>query len=376
MAGSFSSRRLRALFTKEMLQVLRDPSTILIAVFFPIMLVFLFGYGVSLDTSVVKLGLLQQSGGSASLSLASAYVNSPYFDVKQSNDKEALFDDLTAGRIRGIVTIPADFDRRYAATRKTAKVQIITDGSNPSTANFVSAYAQGVHAQWLASESVQDDKKRSGGIQVLPQFWYNTALTSRNFLVPGSFSVILTMIGSLLTALVVAREWERGTMEALIATPVTIPEFIITKMVPYFILGLITATICTLMAVFIFDVPFRGSILALYALYAAFLMPALGQGLLISAALKNQFVASQVALLTGFLPAFLLSGFIFEISSMPKWIQVITYAVPARYLIPPLQSLFLTGNVWALLLPNIAILLGFGALFFILIFRVTKKTLD
>lgn len=376
MPGRFSSRRLRALFVKETLQVLRDPSTILIAVFLPIMLVFLFGYGVSLDTSVVKLGLVQQSGGSASHRLASAYVNSPYFDVKQSNDKDALFDDLTAGRIRGIVTIPTDFDRRYAASGRTAKVQIITDGSNPSTANFVSAYAQGVHAQWLASESAQDKRARSGGIRLLQQFWYNTSLTSRNFLVPGSFAVILTMIGSLLTALVVAREWERGTMEALIATPVTIPEFIITKMIPYFILGLIAATICTLMAVFIFGVPFRGSILALYALYAAFLMPALGQGLLISAALKNQFVASQVALLTAFLPAFLLSGFIFEIGSMPKWIQAITYAVPARYLIPPLQSLFLTGNVWALMLPSIAILLGFGVLFFILIFRVTKKSLD
>lgn len=376
MASRLSSRRLRALFAKEMLQVLRDPSTILIAVFLPIMLVFLFGYGVSLDTSVVKLGLVQQSSGSASISLASTYVNSPYFDVKQSNDKDALFDDLTAGRIRGIVTISADFDRRYAATGKAAKVQIITDGSNPSTANFVSAYAQGVHAQWLDSESAQTGNVRSGGINVLPQFWYNTALTSRNFLVPGSFAVILTMIGSLLTALVIAREWERGTMEALIATPVTIEEFIITKMIPYFILGLIAATICTLMAIFIFSVPFRGSIFALYALYAAFLIPALGQGLLISAALKNQFVASQVALLTAFLPAFLLSGFIFEISSMPDWIQAITYAVPARYLIPPLQSLFLTGNVWALLLPNIAILLGFGSLFFVLIFRVTKKSLD
>lgn len=376
MASRLSSRRLRALFAKEMLQVLRDPSTILIAVFLPIMLVFLFGYGVSLDTSVVKLGLVQQSSGSASLSLASTYVNSPYFDVKQSNDKDALFDDLTAGRIRGIVTISADFDRRYAATGKAAKVQIMTDGSNPSTANFVSAYAQGVHAQWLDSESAQTGNVRSGGINVLPQFWYNTALTSRNFLVPGSFAVILTMIGSLLTALVIAREWERGTMEALIATPVTIEEFIITKMIPYFILGLIAATICTLMAIFIFSVPFRGSIFALYALYAAFLIPALGQGLLISAALKNQFVASQVALLTAFLPAFLLSGFIFEISSMPDWIQAITYAVPARYLIPPLQSLFLTGNVWALLLPNIAILLGFGSLFFVLIFRVTKKSLD
>ena len=162
MAAQFSSRRLRALFVKEVLQVLRDPSTILIAVFLPIMLVFLFGYGVSLDTSAVKLGLVQQSGGSASVSLTSAYVNSPYFDVKQSNDKDALFDDLTAGRIRGIVTIPSDFDRLYAATGKSAQVQVITDGSNPNTANFVSAYAQGVHAQWLASEGAQDDSARSG----------------------------------------------------------------------------------------------------------------------------------------------------------------------------------------------------------------------
>ena len=376
MAARFSSRRLRALLVKETLQILRDPSTVLIAVFLPIMLVFLFGYGVSLDTSVVKLGLVQQSGGSASHSLAAAYVNSPYFDVNQSNDKDALFNDLTAGRIRGIVTIPSDFDRSYGASDKTAQIQIVTDGSNPSTANFVSAYAQGVHGNWLAAQQQEMGPASMPGSNVLPQFWYNASLTSRNFLVPGSFAVILTMIGSLLTALVVAREWERGTMEALIATPVTIAEFIVTKTAPYFILGMIAATICTLMAAFIFSVPFRGSILALYALYAAFLVPALGQGLLISAALKHQFVASQVALLTAFLPAFLLSGLIFDISSMPKWIQAITYTVPARYLIPPLQSLFLTGDVWTLLLPNIAILLGFGALFFVLIFRVTKKSLD
>jgi ABC-2 type transport system permease protein len=181
------------------------------------------------------------------------------------------------------------------------------------------------------------------------------------------------MIGTLLTALVVAREWERGTMEAVMATPLGMGELLATKVLPYFALGLGSMTLCTLIGTFVFDVPFRGSPLALLLISSAFLVPALGQGLLISAALKNQFMASQVALLTAFLPSMLLSGFIFEIESMPRWIQLITYAVPARYLIPSLQTVFIAGDLWGLFLPNMAVMLGFGALFFALAMRATRR---
>jgi len=183
----------------------------------------------------------------------------------------------------------------------------------------------------------------------------------------------MTMIGTLLTALVIAREWERGTMEAIMATPIRMGEFLVTKVVPYFVLGLGSMTVCTLIAVFAFGVPFRGSPLALLAIASAFLVSALGQGLLISATTKNQFMASQIALLSAFLPSMLLSGFIFEIASMPKPVQALTYLVPARYLIPPLQTVFIAGDNWHLFLPDIAAMLCFGSIFFTLAMRANKR---
>jgi ABC-2 type transport system permease protein len=206
--------------------------------------------------------------------------------------------------------------------------------------------------------------------------WFNPELKSRYFLVPGAIAVIMTMVGTLLTALVVAREWERGTMEAIMATPVSMAEFLASKLIPYFVLGLGAMVMCTLVAIFAFDVPFRGSPVALLLIASAFLVPALGQGLLISAATKNQFVASQIALLSAFLPSFLLSGFLFEIASMPTFIQAITYAVPARYLIPSLQTVFVAGDQWGLFVRDIAAMLCFGAVFFALTFRATRKRLD
>jgi ABC-2 type transport system permease protein len=186
-------------------------------------------------------------------------------------------------------------------------------------------------------------------------------------------AIVLTIIGTLLTALVIAREWERGTMEALMATPVSMAEFLATKVLPYFALGLSSALICTILAIAAFGVPFRGSPLALLLIVSAFMIPALGQGLFISGATKNQFVASQIALLTAFLPALMLSGFVFEISSMPRWIQILTYAVPVRYLLPLLQSVFLAGDIWPLFLPNILAMLGFGLLFFVATILVTQR---
>lgn len=366
-------RRLVAMLRKEAVQIGRDPSTMLIAFVLPLILLFLFGYAVSLDTSVTRIGLALEDRSVPALGLAQAFERSRWFDVTMARSVAPLKDDLTAGRIRGIVVIPQDFGRKRAR-EGGAPIQIITDGSIPNTAAFTAAYAEGVRANWAAGEmAVGGPAAPPTAIALQARFWFNPELKSRYFLVPGAIAIVMAMIGTLLTALVVAREWERGTMEALLATPVSMAEFIASKLIPYFVLALFSMSICTLIAVFAFGVPFRGSIPALFAISAAFLVPALGQGLLISAATRNQFVASQIALLSAFLPAMLLSGFLFEISSMPWPIQAITYAVPARYLIPSLQTVFMAGDIWGLFVRDIAAMLGFGVLFFALVFRVTKR---
>ena len=368
----FNPRRFVAMLIKESLQILRDPASLLIAFALPPFLLFLFGYAVNLDTARTRIGLAMLDNSDAALSLESAFRSSRWFDVQSGNSVAPFKVDLVAGRVRGIVVIPQDFGRLSASD--TASIEVITDGSLPNTASFVAAYAEGVRQTWAAGQS--DEKGRplaAAPIEIDPRYWFNPELTSRFFLVPGSMAIVLTIIGTLLTALVIAREWERGTMEALMATPLSMVEFIATKVIPYFLLGLASALICTVLAVTVFGVPFRGSSLALLLIVSSFLVPALGQGLFISAATKNQFVASQIALLTAFLPALLLSGFLYEISSMPRWVQILTYAVPVRYLMPLLQSVFLAGDVWPLFLPNILAMLGFGLVFFFATSRVTRR---
>lgn len=368
----FDARRFAAMLTKESLQIMRDPSTFLIAFALPMLLLFLYGYGVNLDTARTRIGLSVQDNGEAARSLAMEYQNSPWFDVVDTGAVAKLSPELVAGTIRGIVVIPDGFGRD--AAKGGGAIQIIADGSMPNTASFVGAYAEGVRAAW-AAQRVADKgaAPRAPPIQTDPRFWFNPELKSRYFLVPGSIAVVMTMIGTLLTALVVAREWERGTLEAIMATPVGMGEFIATKVIPYFLLGLGSMALCTVLAITVFGVPFRGSPLALLAIASVFLFPALGQGLLISAATKNQFVASQVSLLSAFLPTMLLSGFLFEIPSMPKPIQAITYLVPARYLIPQLQTVFIAGDDWRLFLPDMGMLMLFGTLFFTLAVRATRR---
>lgn len=370
--GTTVSGRIRALILKEGLQVVRDPSSILIAFVLPVVLLFLFGYGVSLDSNRVSIGLVLQDTGPDARSLASAFIHSRFFDVRVGHARSPLEADLVAGRIRGIVVIPPQFTKLYQSAGG-APIQVIADGSQPNTASFVQNYAQGVWGTWRRQQAVEAGRGAEAGLVLEPRYWFNPELVSRNFLVPGSVAVVMTLIGTLLTALVVAREWERGTMEALMATPASATELLVGKIVPYFLLGLAAMALCSVIAVLLFGVPFRGSILALLAISTAFLCPALGQGLLISAATRNQFVASQLALFSGFLPAMLLSGFIFEIGSMPTVIRWITVLVPARYFVSSLQTVFLAGDIWSLLLPHIAVMLAIGAVFFVLAARGMRK---
>lgn len=372
----FDTRRVAALVRKEGAQILRDPSTFLIAFVLPMILLFLFGYAVSLDSTRIRVGLVLEDSSAPALRLAQAYQTSRYFDVTMARNVQPVRAAMVSGDLRAMIVIPQDFGAQVKRGRMPA-IQIVTDGSQPNIANFAAAYGEGVRATWAATEGLERNPRAAGPpISLSARYWYNPELRSRYFLVPGSIAVVMTMIGTLLTALVIAREWERGTMEAMMATPISMVEFIVSKVIPYYLLALGSMALCTVIGVWVFGVPFRGSVLTLFAIASAFLMPALGLGLFISAATKSQFVASQVALLSAFLPTFLLSGFIFEIGSMPWPIQAITYIVPARYLIPSLQTVFLAGDQWGLILPNIAIMLGFGLVFFALSFRVTRRSLD
>lgn len=367
-------RRLAALLAKETIQILRDPSSILIAFVLPLILLFLFGYGVSLDANKVRIGVAVEAASEASQGLAAAFRASRFFDVREARDRRELEPLMIAGDIRGIVVIPASFGEQASRTPSAARIQVLTDGSEPNTAQFVANYAQGVWSNWAAQRMGAGRSPQLVSLE--PRFWFNPELRSRYILVPGCIAIVMALVGTLLTALVVAREWERGTMEAMMATPLSTPELLAGKLIPYFVLGLAAMALCTAVGVFLFGVPLRGSFLALAAISSAFLIPALGMGLLISAATKNQFVASQIALMSGFLPTFLLSGFIFEIPAMPKVIQAITYIVPARYLIPSLQTVFIAGDIWPLFLENIAAMLGIGTVFLVLAARTTRKSLE
>jgi ABC-2 type transport system permease protein len=372
---SISLRRLRSLIWKEALQIVNDPSSILIAFVLPVVLLFLFGYAVSLDISRLRIGVALEERTTESEGLVAALRDSKFFDVKESFDRRGLERDLVAGRIRGIVVIPIDFSRTMVWDTEQAPIQVIADGSEPNTANFVQNYVRAAISAWSQRRSMETATEMPSAINEQSRTWFNPSLESKNYLVPGSIAIVLTLIGTLLTALVVAREWERGTMEALMATPVRIQELVLGKLIPYFCLGIGSMAFCTIVAVGIFRVPLRGSFLSLMLITSAFLVGGLGIGLLVSTLSKSQFVASQIALVLGFLPAIQLSGFLFEISSTPLPIRWLTYLFPARYLVQALQTIFLAGDIPVLLWTNGIVLAGFAVLFFFLTARVTRKRL-
>ena len=371
-----SIRRIKALVIKEFYQIVRDPSSILISIILPLILLFIYGFGVSLDMNHLRLGLVMEDTGPDAQSFAKALTDSPFLQVKIARDRREFTRDILKGSIRGIVVIPSYFSAFRKRPFTTAPIQVIADGSEPNTANFVQNYVQAAWQNWLTQERISSKIPEYSLVKLEPRFWYNEELESRLFLIPGSLAIIMTLIGTLLTALVMAREWERGTMEALMSTPVTISELLIGKLIPYYLLAFFSLTMCVLIAVFFYELPLRGSWWLLAIVSGTFLFPALGLGLLISTIAKNQLIASQVSIAAGFLPAFILSGFIFEIASMPFIIQMVTYVIPARYFVSSLQTLFLVGNVWNLILWNLIPMILVGMLFFFIIFRRTVKRLD
>ena len=282
---------------------------------------------------------------------------------------------LRRAEIKGIVWLRGDFDDQLLSGT-TAPIGVFVNGVDANTARLVQGYVQGAWTTWLL-----DYARSRGRVLALPvkldeRVWFNPGLRSRDYLVPGLIAVIMTLIGAMLTALVVAREWERGTMEALMVTPVTIREILLGKLIPYFVLGMGGLLFSVAMAVWVFEVPLRGSLLLLLAASALFLVAALGMGLLISTLAKDQFIAALVAMLATFLPAFILSGFIFDIGSMPIPIQWLTHVIAARYYVAILQTVFLAGNVWSVVLSNALALLLITTVFMALVRRRTRKRLE
>lgn len=341
-------RRVRAVARKEFLHVVRDPRSLGMAIAIPVLLLVLFGYALTLDVEHVPLVVWDQSATPASRELVSRFSGSRYFQlVGAVPDYPQLERAIDRRRVKAALVIPADFGERIGSGRRAA-VQLIVDGTDSNTASIVLAYAEAVVSTY--SHQLALEKLRRLGVPPVrqpldfrPRIWFNADMQSKNFIIPGLIAVIMMVIAALLTSLTVAREWEGGTMEQLFSTPVTGRELILGKLTPYFAIGLFDVLLAVLMGQFLFDVPLRGSVVLLFAMASIFLAGALAMGMFISIMAKNQLLASQVAIVATFLPAFLLSGLMFPIANMPKLIQGITYAVPARYFVALLKGIYLKG---------------------------------
>lgn len=368
------ARRILALIVKESRQIIRDPSSIAIALVMPTILILLFGFALSLDVRNVKVAIVLEDSSPIAREVAAGFEMSHYFDPRYVVSMPRAERLMLAGDVEGIVRLRSDFASRLK--RGDGEVQIVVNGIDANTARIIESYAQGAVAQWSQRQAAEGRKVAGfGPVVVQSRVWFNEAGESSYFLVPGLIVLIMTLIGALLTALVVAREWERGTLEALFVTPVRADEILLGKIIPYFGLGVVGFALTVVAAQYLFEVPLRGSIWVLTVVSMLYLLVALGIGLVASSVTKSQFVASQVSLIVTLLPALMLSGFLFDIRSMPIALQYITYALPARYFVTLLQTIFLAGNVWAVIVPNTAVLALMAAIFLAVARLATRKRL-
>jgi ABC-2 type transport system permease protein len=368
-----ASRRIWALIRKETYQVLRDPSSVAIGIVMPAVLVLLFGYGLSLDVSNVPVAVVFEDPSPDAHELAAGFELSAYFKPVFTTSMPLAERLMRARRVDGIIRIRSDFSRHLKAGR--ADVQVIVLGTQANNARIIEAYAQGALGQFAARQAAEGRALAAGLVKLQTRLWFNEANDSHYFLVPGLIVLIMTLIGAFLTAMVMAREWERGTIEALFVTPVRAGEILLGKMVPYFVLGLAGLFLCVVAAKLLFAVPLRGSLWVLTGVSILYLLVTLGIGLSVSSVTKSQFVASQIALLLSFMPAMMLSGFLFDLRSMPLAIQLISFLLPARYYVSLLQTEFLAGDVWSVILPNAAVLAVMATALLLLTRVATRKRL-
>ena len=366
-------RRILALMRKEGYQILRDPSSIALGIVMPVMLILLFGYGLSLDVKNVPIAVVAEEPSPLVTQAISGFRLSPYFDAHVMTSMAEAQQLMLARKVDGIVVLQSDFARHLSMG--DAEVEVLVHGADANRARIIEAYAQGALAQWAVIRDDEGQDVANGPVGIEARLWFNSADDSHYFLVPGLIVLVMTLIGAFLTTMVVAREWERGTLEALFVTPVRTDEFLLGKTLPYFLMGMIGLMLCFLASRFLFHVPFRGSMLLFVGISTLYLLIALGIGLSISSAVKSQFVASQLTMVVTFLPAMMLSGFIFDLRSMPVVVRAITYILPARYFVAMLQTVFLAGDIWSIILPDAAVLTVMMIALLLLSRRATRKKL-
>ncbi len=365
-------RRLLALTAKEWCQVRRDPSSLLLAFIIPVLMILLFGFCINLDSSRTRLALVLQDEAPAAHGFVERLSGSPNFLLERAEGEAAALCRLQMNEVQGVLVIPHDFSSG-CGRGEGARLLLATDGSSPNTAQFSAAYVQGAYAAWAAEQGWIGGR---GGIQVVTSYRFNPTADSPHSLLPGTVALVLSFVGSFLTAMVVAREWERGTIELVLASSATRVEFVLSKLIPYFVLGMVAMGVCVLAAVFVFGMPMRAPLWQPFAVAAIFLVNVLSIGLLISSLLRNQYSASLVVMVVALLPTMLLSGFVFEVSSMPVAIQLISKVIPAGYFVPTLSTLFLAGGMWSAVWKDVLALALFGLFWLILVIRVTPRRLD
>ncbi len=340
--------RTLAISRKETLQIWRDLRSLIVVLVMPVMLMGFLGYGINLDQTRVPLCAYDQEGSQQSQDLLKRFASNRYFDLTlNAVNYHQMVAAIDAGRCTIGIVVPLHFSQ-LLREGSAVGVQAIVDGTDPNTANLVIGYAQQVTGDYSTAVAVDFMQRR--GLEVVPPLsvdartWFNEELESRNFIVPGVVAIVMAVIGTFLTSLTVAREWERGTMEQLISTPVSALEVIVGKLVPYFVIGMADAAVCFVIAVWWFGVPFRGTLLMLTAASVLFLAAVLLIGFFISVVAGSQLAASQFSLLITFLPSFLLSGFAFPIDQMPLAVRVFTFLIPARYYVVIVKAVFLKGS--------------------------------
>ncbi|MBM4305698.1 MAG: ABC transporter permease [Deltaproteobacteria bacterium] len=369
-----------AIARKEFIHIYRDPRSLGLVLLMPAILMLLFGYAVTLDVKKVKMAVLNYDGAQESQSFIDRFRGSPYFYLYRhvSNEKEMrrLIDE---GAVKMGLVLPRDFSKTVKGG-KTSPIQVVLDGSDSNTANIILSYVQAIAREYTQEKTFlkierMGRKRPDPPLEGRTRIWFNEELESKNYFIPGLIAVIISIIGVLLTGQVVVREWEKGTMELLISTPVRKAELIIGKLFPYFFLGLLDLSLAVLMGKLVFQVPLRGSLSLLLVLSCIYMIVALAMGLTISAVAGTQLFANQMAMIIGFLPTFLLSGFTFVISNMPFWLQIITYAIAPRYYVTIVKEIFLKGSDFSFLWKETSVLIVMGLLGLIVATRSFKKEL-
>lgn len=368
-------RRLRALVTKEMKQLLRDRSSLLIGIVIPLMLLFLIGYGLSMDVKHLPTAVVLEDNSPTAQQLTSSLRGSEYISPTYVTNMQEAEQLMLQRRVDAILVVPPNFTESVYQGR--GEVQVIIYGIETS-ATSAKSYVQAAVGQWYAQNASKLALNGSGKgqISVEQRIWFNDANTSTWYFVPGIIVIVLSLVGVFLTSLVMAKEWERGTLEALFITPVKVLEIILAKMIPYFLVAMVGWTLSLLASRYVFEVPLYGSLPMLLLASVVYLFVMLGMGLTISSVVRSQFIACQLSMMVSMLPTMLLSGFIYDLRNVPKVINMIGHVMPATYYLEIVKNIFLAGNNWPLMLKNTAILVGYAIFFVGMSFHVTRKKVE